>query len=363
MSNIKVSVIIPMYNAARFIESSINALLDQTLKDIEILVMDDCSPDNSADIVNSVYADCDRVRYVKMAVNGGPGKARNRGIELAEGEYVTFLDADDGIVPEALERLYNAAVKFDADVVQSAGAYVPAMFPTPDNIMLTPDDKMVASYKDADTREPMLISDDMNERIQGLMAGKLGGNVWGKIFKKSFLVENNINMPDLKLSEDTIMCLECLVKAKRYVVTPYFSIIYRMIGDSLSKGTKTIAFMHKTLDATFGGDIIVSDILKEQEYFRDKPDEVSNIIKWMDQAMEFCYIRPCYQQLDRAAMETDESLNALFDKYFGGLASYVKSQFYQNHDALPAIPDVFANDLAYQGLLKQLEDRGTAPLP
>ena len=125
MNEVKVSIIIPMYNAERFIVYTINSLLAQTLKDIEILVMDDCSTDQCASMVKETFGDNEHVVYYKMEQNGGPAKARNKGIELAKGEYVTFLDSDDGIVIDALEKLYNAAKEFDADVVRSAGALVP----------------------------------------------------------------------------------------------------------------------------------------------------------------------------------------------------------------------------------------------
>lgn len=355
MSKRKVSVIVPVYNAKRFITATVNALLAQTLKDVEILLMDDCSPDESAEIIKSVYANEERVRYYKMDVNGGPAKARNRGIELAEGEYISFLDSDDGIVPDALEKLYEAAVKFDADVVQSAGALVPVVVPAPDDIMTVPQDMMTKIVKDKETHEPMLVSSDFQKRLEKVMDSSLGGNVWGKLFKRSFLIDNHLVMPDLKMSEDIIMCMECAMTAERYVVTPYYSVIYRMIGDSLSKGKKTPAFMKKLLDATLGGDLYIREFAKNNPFFMEHKEALEQFILWMDSTMEDFYIRPCYQEVGKEALQADSEIAEVFKKYFGELAKYVELQFYQNHDQLPNVIDYFDNSLAYEWLKQQLE--------
>lgn len=355
MENIKVSIIIPMYNAERFIVHSINSLLGQTLKDIEILVMDDCSPDNSAKIVQETFAGNDKVIYHKMDQNGGPAKARNKGIDIARGEYVTFLDSDDGIVPEALERLYDAAVKFDAEVVQSAGAYVPVLCPTPDDIMTSPEDMLIKIVKDGKTTEPQLAPADYAERIQRVMDGSMGGNVWGKLFKTSFIKDNNLYMPDMKMSEDTIMCFECAMLAKNYVITPYFSVLYRFLGDSLSKGVKTPAFMKKVLDATYNGGIEVEKFMSKHPFFIENPDWKKKMNQWMNSAMEDCYIRPCYQQVGKEALQADEGVNSIWRTYFGELADYVEAMFYQDHDQLPEIPDMFDVTVAYEGMKMQLE--------
>ena len=365
MSNVKISVIIPMYNASRFIVHTINALLAQTLKDIEILVMDDCSTDEGPELVKTVFAAESRVAYYRMDQNGGPAKARNTGINLARGEYIAFLDSDDGIVTDALKKLYDAAIKFDADVVQSAGSYVPVMCPAPDDIMTVSPDMMIKHTKDSLTEEPQLLNCGPAEKLDMVMKGCLGGNVWGKLFRKSFLTENGIYMPDLKMSEDIIMCLECALLAKNYVLTPYYSVIYRMIGDSLSKGAKSPAFMRKLLEAVFGGDIAVRKFMSSHSIFKDcdgkvDPEESlrqqNRLIDWMDQAMEDLYIRPCYQSVGRAALQNDPSVHEIFEKYFGLLSGYVEYQFYQNHDSLPEVVDYFDPAFAYEGLKMRLKE-------
>ena len=351
MNNPKISVIIPLFNAERFIVHTVNALLNQTFKDIEILIMDDCSTDEGPKLIKNKFAGNEKVTYYRMEQNGGPAKARNKGIDMAKGEYVAFLDSDDGMVLDALEKLIAAAEKFGADVVQSAGSLIPAMYPTPDDIMTVPENKLKKHTKDASTKEPMLLEGGYEERIMKIMDASLGGNVWGKLFRTDFLRDNKLYMPDIKMSEDIIMCFKCAMLAGRYVVTPYYSVIYRMIGDSLSKGTKSPAFMKKLLEATFGGDTVVKNFMKSHDFFISNPEWQEKVIGWMDTAMEECYIRPCYQEVGRDALEEDEGVSEIFDKYFGELAGYVKYQFYQNHDNLPPVIDYFDNKTLLEGLI------------
>lgn len=100
-----ISVIIPMYNAEKFISETINSVLKQTLVDIEIILVDNCSIDNTKEIVESfIKLDC-RVRLIELEYNsGGPARPRNIGVENSKGEYLAFLDADDIWLPNKLEK-------------------------------------------------------------------------------------------------------------------------------------------------------------------------------------------------------------------------------------------------------------------
>ncbi|HFU4376843.1 TPA: glycosyltransferase family 2 protein [Streptococcus suis] len=113
----KVSIIIPVYNTEQYIGECIESILKQTLTDIELILIDDCSTDHSLTVLKS-YADKDqRIRLVESAVNTGVGEARNKGIELATGEYIAFVDSDDFVKEDMFEKLYAQAIKNQADLV------------------------------------------------------------------------------------------------------------------------------------------------------------------------------------------------------------------------------------------------------
>ena len=121
-----ISVIIPMYNAQQYVRECLDSLLAQTFQDFEVIVVDDCSTDNSFAVVkNYMPRFKGRLRLAQTAKNSGGGGyiPRNIGLEMATGEYVYFMDADDFILLSALETLYEAAIIYDADVVYFSSHY------------------------------------------------------------------------------------------------------------------------------------------------------------------------------------------------------------------------------------------------
>ncbi len=112
----KVSVIVPTFNREKYIKKCIDSILNQTLKDIELILIDDGSTDNTESIVND-YTD-DRLKYFKRE-NHGIGSSRNFGINNATGEFILFVDSDDFIDERAIEKMYNKAIYDDLDIVVS----------------------------------------------------------------------------------------------------------------------------------------------------------------------------------------------------------------------------------------------------
>ena len=114
----KVSIIVPVYNVEKYIKRCLDSLINQTLKDIEIICINDCSPDNSLSILYG-YADRDkRVKIIDFEKNQGVAIARNAGLEIAKGEYIGFVDPDDWVDLDFYSTLYNTAIQNDLDVVK-----------------------------------------------------------------------------------------------------------------------------------------------------------------------------------------------------------------------------------------------------
>lgn len=116
----KVSIIIPVFNTEKYLKRCVDSCLNQTLSNIEIILIDDCSTDSSRDIILD-YAKTypDKVRYIFQKENNRQGASRNRGMEIALGEYYLFVDSDDWIEPDTCDELYNKAKETDADMVGS----------------------------------------------------------------------------------------------------------------------------------------------------------------------------------------------------------------------------------------------------
>ena len=202
------SVIMPVFNGSEFLERSMNSLLNQTLDNFEIVLINDGSTDNSLEILKEYEKKYDFIKVLTQK-NSGPGKARNYGINEAKGEYIAFLDADDFFIDDdALEKMYNIAVLNDAKMVTA-------------NIKhdLNKKDEFVPFGQ-----FPYYTSNDV------ILPEEYGipWSFYKNIFKREFLVENNIYFPDLLRGEDPVFLAEVLTKIDEiYVVaTDLYAYVY-----------------------------------------------------------------------------------------------------------------------------------------
>lgn len=113
----KVSIIVPVYNVEKYLDKCLNSLVNQTFKDIEILVINDGSTDNSQAIIDKYQAQYPELLSSFLKENGGQGSARNLGLEYAKGDYISFVDSDDWLDLDFIEKSYNSAIKNNSDIV------------------------------------------------------------------------------------------------------------------------------------------------------------------------------------------------------------------------------------------------------
>lgn len=116
--NNKVSIVLPVYNAEKYLERCLDSVCNQTLKDIEIICVNDASTDNSLEILNDYAKKYSNIKVIDCITNGGESKARNIGLDNATGEYIAFVDNDDEIDLDFYEKLYSKAQETGADIVK-----------------------------------------------------------------------------------------------------------------------------------------------------------------------------------------------------------------------------------------------------
>lgn len=152
-------------------------------------------------------------------------------MKISRGKYISFLDSDDVLVPNALETLYDIAEQTNADVLHLENFIV-----SENRSVIRPDIKTFAVCVETGSRvnKPELITEDIGERIIQLTRQRLSGFVWNKFYRRDFLVENDIDFPNLRLGEDSVFFFKFLCLAKRYVRVPNPVYIYRIRQDSLS---------------------------------------------------------------------------------------------------------------------------------
>ena len=177
MNTKKVSVIIPVYNAAPFIQKCVGSALSQTLRDIEVICVDDCSTDNSMEIVGS-FTD-PRLRVLSFPENRGVSAARNAGLEAALGKYVYFLDSDDWIDPDYLEAMLDMAERAGEDIVLNSN-YI---------------EEFPESGKRAFSSRFGFVGDEPDRYPSVLIQNKFPPVVWARLYRKGFLEGNGIQFP------------------------------------------------------------------------------------------------------------------------------------------------------------------------
>lgn len=167
--NPKVSVCIPVYNVEKYISRCIESILSQSLKEIEILVINDCTPDSSMEIVKTYAEKDNRLKIIKHDINRGPMAARATGYLASTGDYITFCDSDDALPKNALSELYSAAIRENADIVSGTIKYVPIEG---------------ASYSWVNK---LLYGSDKISVFKSLLKNEFGHNVCSKLFRKELL--------------------------------------------------------------------------------------------------------------------------------------------------------------------------------
>jgi glycosyltransferase involved in cell wall biosynthesis len=169
-SPIKISVIVPVYNVEKYIQQCLESLTNQTLRDIEIIFIDDASPDASSEAIELEAKKDNRISLIRNHTNEGVGASRNTGIAAATGKYLKIIDSDDFLASDALEVLYNEAEHHQADIVFH-DAY---SFWSPSNMK---------SYHYIDRHKPL-----------NLMCGHAA---WWYLFRRDIVAENyNIRFPE-----------------------------------------------------------------------------------------------------------------------------------------------------------------------
>ena len=223
----KISVIVPMYNVEKYLGVCITSILDQTFKDFELILIDDCSTDKTLEVAKS-FTDS-RIKILRNEKNlGVPGAVRNIGIDAAQGDYIYFCDSDDAVLKNGLEILYNAAKDNDADAVNITQWYVAkdAEFQTVKNIP-------VKRMKISDVAP---VDSDLKTRIaQEFLKNRMHVSPGIFFHRRKFLLENKIKFPvDMAVAEDVIFTFEVVCAADKIVKidTPFY--IYRIRPESIS---------------------------------------------------------------------------------------------------------------------------------
>ena len=243
MTKPRISIIIPVYNVEKYLDRCINSLRNQTFKDIEIILVDDSSTDNSPEICDRLAMEDNRIKVIHKP-NEGAGKARNAALKVATGEYIGFVDSDDYVEPCMYETLLNVAEKYNSDLVISGVNFVDG------NMFSSEGERITKKYFENDTHfETPKQLKELKMGIVGALPdeqddSKYGMSIWKNLFRHSIIKENNLTFSSERemLSEDAMFMIDyisCINKATG-IAEAFYN--YCRNGESISKSYKKDRF-------------------------------------------------------------------------------------------------------------------------
>lgn len=195
----KVSVLVPFYNVEKYVGRCVESLFSQTYSNIEYVFVNDCTPDNSMDIINE-YIDKFNVRnkcvIINHEVNKGISASRNDCLDNATGDYILFIDSDDYIDKDMVELLVKAAIENNADI--SGCGYI-------------------EEYKDHSVEMPQRYTNDHTEMMRAITVLTIKGVMWKLLIRRSVVEENQVRfIPDNTMVDDYLFCCQVFFYAKRF---------------------------------------------------------------------------------------------------------------------------------------------------
>ena len=203
-NNIKVSVIMPVYNAGEYLSRAIGDILSQSLSDFELICVDDGSTDNSTKIIKAHQAKDKRILYTRQN-NAGPSVARNKGLEMARGEYIIFLDADDFYEKDLLLSLYETAERDNLDIAVT-------------KYDIYNDSKDSFSLPQGEPHGNIYVPGGVTSKNEhpDFILSSTTGYVWNKLFRASFVKDKKLAFdPELYVFEDVHFVCSAISLAER----------------------------------------------------------------------------------------------------------------------------------------------------
>lgn len=252
-----ISIILPVYNAQEYIEKCLTSLTTQTYSNIEVLCVDDCSTDESLNIMKKAAQQDSRIKIFSTGTNSGPATARNTGLDNANGEFIMFCDNDDTYSQNMCAVMIETMTTYDAELVTCKS-----------NVENKYIDEELANYINSNPTGKIILNSDIKHSINVLL--------WNKIYKKSIINKYKIRFPDGVSAEDDAFIMQYVSVIKKYFGLQDY--LYNHLFRNTSY-TNTIG-RAKAADKKFDKikiiknmyDFLIENNLfeKEEEYFKNR---------------------------------------------------------------------------------------------
>ena len=268
-STCAVSVIIPMYNSEKYLSVCLESILIQTMQDYEVIVVDDCSTDDSCAIAESYLEKFGgRLKIISLSENTGSGAVpRNIGLENARGKYVFFMDNDDFLIDDALEILFEYAENYQAEVI-----YMEKFFTCDEKIIPSELELSAWIYNDSFVEEPTFETEDISTRLEKFLKSKFCWAPWAKFLRRDLLIENDIILPPMTIADDVIHTFKLLCLAEKWLRVPTPLYVNRTNTNSIMRRDRTPEQMiiFRTSPLINGIDYL-NEFMYDADFFKKNP--------------------------------------------------------------------------------------------
>lgn len=245
-----VSILVPVYNVADYIERCVRSLMEQTYGNIQYVFVDDCTPDNSADIIRSIIKEYPQreknVLILSHEKNRGLAAARNTAVDNATGLFVFHCDSDDYIEKDTIEKLVNTQIETNADIVTGL------------SLMETKDEKKIMETREYATKD---------KNILDVIKPSLRHTIWGRLIKKTLYIDNNIQAKEgSNVGEDVQVVPKLFYYAKKTAFC--YSLIYHYNCENVNSymyQTTNYTKLCKKVEQDVDSYMVVRDFFKEKD--------------------------------------------------------------------------------------------------
>lgn len=274
----KVSIIMPVYNTGDYLLTSMDSVIHQTLKDIEIICVNDGSTDSSLELLQRYAQNDPRIKIIDKK-NGGYGHTMNRGIKHATGEYIGILEPDDFVDPEMFDKLYALAQQHSADIVKS-NYYE----------HFSQNNKTVDRFFEVLSEFPY---DTITNAFENEKIVVMRPCIWSAIYKREFLINSHIMFNETPGAsyQDTAFAFKALISAKRIVFTKDAFLHYRMDNENSSVNSTGKIF---SICDEFHG---IENFLNESKDLKDRFSPILQLIKYDSYIWNLDRMTPEYRHI------------------------------------------------------------------
>lgn len=225
MSEKLISVIVPIYNVEKYLKNCLDSILNQTYKNLEIILCDDGSTDTCPKICDEYAKKDSRIKVIHKK-NGGLSDARNAGLEIATGEYITFVDSDDFLFSDMIEILYKLCEKYKAEFSMCQCVHCK------ESDMILSVQKPINPIENEEVFEK-------NEKMEAyLLSRKIDTVAWKKMYERNLF--KNLRFPKGKLHEDTFIMHLLIDRANRVAITNAYGYVYRINSQSIMNSSFSV---------------------------------------------------------------------------------------------------------------------------